>query len=82
MAIGPNKWGANFVVKKMDVGPSAPPMIPIEPASAGVKPIQFAHRKVTKIPNCAAAPNINDLGLAINGPKSVIAPTPMKIKQG
>ena len=82
IAIGPSNQGASLEVRKMDVGPSAPPMIPMEPASAGVKPIAFAQRKVTKIPICAAAPRRRDLGLAISGPKSVMAPTPMKIRQG
>ena len=35
-----------------------------------------------KIPNCAAAPSKKLLGLAISGPKSVIAPTPKKISDG
>ena len=35
-----------------------------------------------KIPNCAAAPNKKLLGLAIRGPKSVMAPTPRKIRDG
>ena len=33
IAIGPNKWGANLLVRKMLVGPSAPPMIPIDAAA-------------------------------------------------
>ena len=81
MAIGPSKCGASFEVKKILVGPSAPPTIPIEPASAGVKNAD-AQRKVMKIPICAAAPRMSDFGLAISGPKSVIAPTPMNIKHG
>ena len=36
----------------------------------------------TYIPNCAAAPNNKLIGLAINGEKSVIAPTPINTKQG
>jgi len=35
-----------------------------------------------KIPICAAAPSQKLIGLAISGPKSVIAPTPMKISEG
>ena len=38
--------------------------------------------KVAKIPNCAAAPKNSVLGLASKGPKSVIAPTPIKIMSG
>ena len=41
-----------------------------------------APTSVPKIPNCAAAPNNAVLGFAINGPKSVIAPTPIKINIG
>ena len=80
MAIGPSKCGANFEVKKILVGPSAPPMIPIEPASAGVKNA-YAQRKVMKIPIWAAAPMMGDFGLALSGPKSFFSPTPMNTKQ-
>ena len=41
-----------------------------------------AIKKVTKIPSCAAAPKRRLFGLAINGEKSVIAPTPIKIRHG
>jgi hypothetical protein len=34
------------------------------------------------MPNCAAAPRRRDLGLAINEPKSVIAPIPGKSVEG
>ena len=37
---------------------------------------------VAKIPNCAAAPKKRVRGLANKGPKSVIAPTPIKIMSG
>ncbi len=72
----------------MAVGPSAPPIIPIAAASARVKSIQpralnpTAPRTVAKMPNWAAAPRNSVLGLASSGPKSVIAPTPMKITRG
>ena len=66
----------------MAVGPSAPPMMPMEPASAAEKPISFAPMKVMKMPSCAAAPSSRLFGLAIRGPKSVIAPTPMKMIGG
>ena len=67
----------------MAVGPSAPPIMPMEAASWAVKsPEPMAPMKVIKIPNWAAAPNSKDLGLAIKGPKSVIAPTPRKISGG
>ena len=81
-AIAPSRWGASFVAVKIAVGPSAPPMIPIAPASKAVKPRNCAPMNVKKIPNCAAAPRRNVLGLAINGPKSFIAPTPMKMRGG
>ena len=69
-------------VSQMAVGPSAPPMMPMAPASLGLKPIRLAQIKVKKIPAWAAAPSIRVLGLEIRGPKSVPAPTPMKIRQG
>ncbi len=46
-----NKCGASLLVRKMAVGPSAPPMIPMEPASCGLKPNKSAPIKVRKIPN-------------------------------
>ena len=60
-----------------ELGPRAKP----KPASAGVNQI-LAQRKVMNIPTCAAAPRMKLFGLAMSGPKSVIAPTPMKIRQG
>ena len=72
----------------MAVGPSAPPMIPIEPATArsklipGMKESKRAPRRAVKIPNWAAAPKRRVLGLAMSGPKSVIDPTPMKMRIG
>ena len=65
------------------VGPSAPPIIPIEAACLAVNcPDTFAKVNAKYIPNCAAAPKRRLIGFAINGPKSVIAPTPMNIRQG
>ena len=66
----------------MAVGPSAPPMMPMEPASAALKPSAFAPMNVRKMPSCAAAPSNSDFGFAISGAKSVIAPTPMKMIGG
>lgn len=66
----------------MVVGPSAPPMIPMEAASGIEKPRRIAPKNVTYTPNWAAAPNRSVLGLAIQGPKSVMAPTPMKMMGG
>ena len=37
---------------------------------------------VRKMPNCPAAPSRKILGFSSNGPKSVIAPIPMKISSG
>ena len=50
MAIGPMSSGASLAVRKMEVGPSAPPMIAIEEASFGAKPRARALSKVKKIP--------------------------------
>ena len=82
MAIGPNKWGASFIVVKIAVGPSAPPIIPSAAASFGVNPINMATISTKNIPNCAAAPKIDKRRLRNIGPKSVKAPTPMKITGG
>ena len=82
MAIGPSRPGASLVVTYMAVGPSAPPMMPMAPASAGEKPAHSARINARKMPSCAAAPSSRDFGLAISGPKSVIAPTPMKMSGG
>ena len=38
IATAPNKWGANLEVVKIAVGPSAPPIIPMAPASLGANP--------------------------------------------
>ena len=41
-AIVPSIYGASWEVTKIAVGPSAPPMIAIEPASFGAKPKRIA----------------------------------------
>ena len=66
----------------MAVGPSAPPIIPIEPHWAGVNPHAYPRRNVANIPIWAAAPRIMVFGLEIRGPKSVVAPIPKNIKHG
>ena len=71
-----------MIVVKIAVGPSAPPMIPRAPASCGVKPIITAHNSTVKMPNCAAAPNMERCKLRSIGPKSVKAPTPIKMMGG
>jgi len=68
--------------RKIAVGPSAPPMMPIAPACIGSKPIANAIMYAPKIPNCAAAPINISLGFEINAEKSVIAPIPKKISGG
>ena len=80
--MGPSSSGASRLVTKMAVGPSAPPMMPMEEACRSVKPNRRQPTKVIKMPTWAAAPSSRVLGLAIRGPKSVPAPTPMKIRQG
>jgi hypothetical protein len=67
---------------KIDVGPSAPPIILIADASCRLNPIATAPISEPKIPNCAAPPRIAVLGFDKSGPKSVIAPTPIKISRG
>ncbi len=63
-------------------------MIAIAAASAmlnsmpGTRFIAIAPNSVKKMPNCAAAPRMIRLGRDSIGPKSVIAPTPMKISSG
>ncbi len=50
--------------------------------SGPVNPKAIAPINVKNIPNWAAAPNNILLGLAIKGPKSVMAPTPKNINGG
>ena len=57
-------------------------MIPIAAASAGANPRNIAPMNATNTPSCAAAPMRRDFGLAISAEKSVIAPTPRKIRDG
>ena len=66
----------------MAVGPSAPPMMPMAPASFSVKPSIIAPTSETKTPICAAAPSSSVDGRAMSGPKSVIAPMPRKMSGG
>ncbi len=81
-AIEPNRWGASLEARNMEVGPSAPPIMPMEAASITLNPSRMLPMNVAKIPNCAAAPNRMRRGLAIRVLKSVIAPMPRKIKEG
>ena len=57
-------------------------MMAMEEASAAVNPIKEAITNAKEIPNCAPAPMKRDDGLEISGPKSVIAPTAIKIRHG
>ena len=66
----------------MDVGPSIAPMTPMEAASGRVKPIARASSMTAKMPNWPAAPRRTIFGFSSSGPKSVIAPMPMKISSG
>ena len=72
------------------VGPSAPPMMPMDAASlveksipiSGTRLIASAPQKATNMPTCAAPPRSSVLGFAIIGVKSVSAPSPRNIKGG
>ena len=82
-AIGPissDCW--SFPARKIEVGPSAPPMIDIAAAAFPLKPRMIARKYAEKIPSCAAAPRRKLFGFAISGPKSVIAPTPRNMSDG
>ena len=57
-------------------------MTPMAAASAGSKPSTRAIRKAAKMPSWAAAPSSREVGLASRGPKSVMAPMPIKIMDG
>ena len=81
--IGPNKWGANFDVTKIEVGPSAAPITPILAASGSENPKNlYAIKPAIKIPPWATIPNSNIHGRCKSGLKSIIAPTHIKIKSG
>ena len=73
---------ASFDDKKIAVGPSAPPIIPIAPASGILKPRYSAPMNVKNMPTCAAAPSNIRRGFDINEEKSVIAPIPRNINGG
>ena len=88
-AMAPRRSGARREVSQIAVGPSAPPMMPIalaslipKPRSANIDERPRAPNRAKKMPSCAAPPSNADFGFAISGPKSVMAPTPMKIMIG
>ena len=76
------------VAMNIVVGPSAPPMIPIEAASSSPKlnqpsaPRISAPTRAKNTPACAPAPSNKVLGLESIGEKSVAVPTPKKISNG
>ena len=72
----------NTLATRMEVGPSAAPMMAMAPASLRSKPQARATISVKKMPNCAAAPKSSSRGLDRSGPKSIIAPIPMNSKSG
>ena len=80
--MAPIRSGASFDDRKMAVGPSAPPMMPMAPASEGLNPSARAMAYAPKIPVWAAAPIRISLGFEIRAEKSVIAPRPRKMIDG
>ncbi len=78
---GTKVLGVEGVSYKMAVGPSAAPMTAMEAASFKSKK-KPARNRVKKIPNCAAAPKSMSHGFSSRGPKSIIAPMPMKSSRG
>ena len=82
-AVMPRISGARLADRNIVVGPSAPPIMPMEAASDNSNtPVASAPQKATKMPTCAAAPRSRVLGLDMTGPKSVIAPSPRKMIGG
>ena len=53
IAMGPNSCGARRVAVNIAVGPSAPPMMPIEAASGPEKPMHTARKNAKNTPSCA-----------------------------
>ena len=80
--IAPIYFEFSVFATKIEVGPSAAPMIPMEAASFKSKPSNTATMIVKKIPNCAAAPNNKRNGFCSKGPKSIIAPIPINKSKG
>ncbi len=95
--MAPSRSGASLLVRKMAVGPSAPPMMAIEPAAlsrrsgfagsispsqVNLLPTSTAVIRVPKMPIWADAPKSISFGRLISDEKSVIAPMPRKIKGG
>ena len=69
-AVMPSISGARRAVRKIVVGPSAPPIIPMDAASESSNaPVASAPQNATKMPTCAAAPSRRVLGFDMSGPK-------------
>ena len=79
--MAPRYWECRTLATKMAVGPSAAPMTAMEAASFKSKK-KPARKRVKKMPNCAAAPKSISHGFSSSGPKSIIAPMPMKSSRG
>ena len=73
----------SFPARKMEVGPSAPPMMEMAAAALSIESHedcqQISYQKYQAV---LLHPIRKLMGFAINGPKSVIAPTPIKIREG
>ena len=80
--IAPIYFDWKKLATKMEVGPSAAPMMAMDAAFLRSKPSSVAMLRVKKMPNCAAAPNSISFGLDKSGPKSIIAPMPINSKSG
>ena len=80
--MAPMYFDPSVFATKIEVGPSAAAMMPMEAASLMWKPSSAAMMITKKMPNWAAAPNSSRNGLASSGPKSIIAPMPMKSSSG
>ena len=88
-AVMPSSSGASLAARKIEVGPSAPPIMDMAAACATLKsiprsrePIARAPHRAPNIPTWAAAPRSISRGLAMSGPKSVMAPRPRKMIGG
>ena len=79
--IAPRYLLPSVLATKIAVGPSAAPMTAMEAASGRSKNSP-ARTRVTKMPSCAAAPNSMSHGFSSSGPKSIIAPMPIKSSSG
>ena len=79
--MAPRYFEPSTFATKMAVGPSAAPITAMEAASFSSKTKPAANR-VKKMPNWAAAPKNMSQGFSSRGPKSIMAPMPMKSSSG